>query len=30
VSLVTAGFSLVVGALFVLGRSALLPPMFGG
>ncbi len=30
VSLVTAGFSLVVGALFVLGRSALLPPIFGG
>jgi len=30
VSLLTAGFSLVVGALFLLGRSALLPPMFGG
>jgi len=30
VSLVTAAFSLVVGALFVLGRSSLLPPMFGG
>jgi hypothetical protein len=30
VSLVAAGFSLVVGALFVLGHGALLPPMFSG
>ena len=30
VSVVTAVLSLVVGALFVLGRGALLPPMLGG
>jgi len=30
VSIVTAAFSLVIGAMFVLGRSAVLPPMLGG
>jgi len=30
VSVVTAAFSLVVGAMFVLGQSAMLPPMLGG
>ena len=30
VSVVTAAFSLVVGTLFVLGRSAVLPPMLSG
>jgi high-affinity nickel-transport protein len=30
VSVMTAVFSLVVGAMFVLGRSAVLPPMLSG
>lgn len=30
ISVLTAGFSLVVGTLFLLGRSTLLPTMFGG
>jgi len=30
VSVLTAAFSLTIGALFLLGRSALLPAIFGG